>query len=241
MHNKFKLISAFIPVALMSLLTISLAQETKTRGGRGYFMTGANRLDLNGLNSTLQINNYPSFPDNLFSLGGGGHAVINQFIIGGEGHGLLTSKKDFTLADRNYKSALEAGYGFFNVGYQIIANSSFSFYPLIGIGGGGITLKISDKTATSFDEILADPGRNVKLTTGGFLLHAALGTENLFVTRENENKRSGFVLGLRAGYIFAPIAGDWHFDGSEIAGGPEIGFTGPYVRLMIGGGGMRRE
>jgi hypothetical protein len=43
------------------------------------------------------------------------------------------------------------------------------------------------------------------------------------------------MTGVRAGYNFAPLKGDWMFNQSTAAGGPDIGITGPYVQFMIGG------
>jgi len=240
MRNQTRTIIALASAAWMSFSTASLAQEagadTKTRSSRGYFMPGASILDLDNLNAKLQSTGYPSFSDNLFSLGGGGHSIINRFIIGGEGHGLMTSDKDFTLANRNYKNKLDAGYGFFNLGYQIIANGGFSLYPLIGIGGGHLKLKITERASPSFDDVLANPNRSAELSTGGLLLHASLGFDHLVGMRRDGGRQGGFMLGLRAGYIFAPLKDDWRLNASEIAGGPELSVTGSFVRLMIGGG-----
>ena len=49
------------------------------------------------------------------------------------------------------------------------------------------------------------------------------------------------MTGVRAGYYFTPLKGDWMFNQSNAAGGPDIGITGPYVQFMIGGGGRKRE
>jgi hypothetical protein len=49
------------------------------------------------------------------------------------------------------------------------------------------------------------------------------------------------MTGVRAGYNFTPLKGDWMFNQSTAAGGPDIGITGPYVQFMIGGGGRKRE
>ena len=54
----------------------------------------------------------------------------------------------------------------------------------------------------------------------------------------DEKGKGGMVLGVRAGYTFSPFKGDWNMDDLEISGAPETGITGPYIRLMIGGGGF---
>jgi hypothetical protein len=102
-------------------------------------------------------------------------------------------------------------------------------------------MKIREKTSASFDEILANPGRSATLTTAGFLVHVSLGGDYLFVMHQDAGERRGLIVGFRAGYNFAPLKSDWHLDEFEIAGGPEINVTGPYVRLLIGGGELRSK
>ena len=46
------------------------------------------------------------------------------------------------------------------------------------------------------------------------------------------------LLGLRAGWVLSPIDGHWQLHEQDVAGGPELGIDGPYVRFMIGGGGI---
>jgi len=242
MFGKFKPPAVWtVAVVSFSSVVFSQENEAQTRGGRGYFMAGASILNFDGFNAALRAQNYPAFSGNLFSLGGGGHGIIHRFVIGGEAHALITGNKDFTLSNRNYKSSLETGYAAFNVGYQIIRHHGFALYPLIGLGGGSVSLKISDRTPTSFDDVLANPGRYARLTTGGLLMHASVGLDYLIITRRTERRSRGFVLGLRAGYNFVPITGDWHLEEFEAAGGPEIDVAGPYVRLLIGGGNNRSK
>ncbi len=51
------------------------------------------------------------------------------------------------------------------------------------------------------------------------------------------NGRRGIFIGVRAGYVLAPVDGSWELEGMEALGGPKAGWTGPYVRISIGAGG----
>lgn len=247
MNLPINAIAAWFLVVLMSASTLVFAQTSpqpaaeNIRGGQGYFMISTNILDLDEFNTGLRQNGYPDFSGDLFSVGLGGHSTVNRFILGMEGHALMTGKKNFTRANRNYQRSLEAAYGFLNIGYQVIRHAGFSLYPLFGLGGGGVMLKITDRTTTAFDDVLANPGRSAQLRTSGFLFHAALGFDYLVATRRSENRTSGLVLGLRAGFAFAPHNGTWHLEESKISGGPEIGVTGPYIRLLLGGGSKQNK
>lgn len=243
MRKKVKTIATLTMVAVIGLFSVSVAQgqeiraDAKEGGGRGYFMFGSSIIDIKALNSRLENKGYSKLSDNFISFGGGGHGIINRVIIGGEGHGLIGKE----TTSGSYKTSLSAGYGFFNLGYLVYSKGDLHVYPLLGLGGGGMSLKIVERGAPSFDEVLDDPKRSAELSTGGFLLNVALGTDYLLKLWGDEKGEGGLVFGLRIGYTFAPIKGDWEMDGIDISGGPKVGITGPYIRLMIGGGGIGKE
>ncbi len=240
--RKLALITGVAVIASIFLCTPIGAQEVtkgvKKGGGRGYFLLGGTIIDIKNLNLRLENKGYPKLSGNFISLGGGGHGIIGKVIIGGEGHGLIGRK----TTSGSYETSIGASYGFFKLGYIVYSAKRLSFYPFLGLGGGGISLEIVKReTAPSFDDVLDNPKRSTKLSTGSFLLNLALGIDYLLKLGGNEEGEGGLVFGLHIGYTFAPIKGNWEMDGIDISGGPEIGITGPYIRLMIGGGGSRRE
>jgi len=241
MREKSKIIVSLIIVAVTSFLLVNIAQGQEIRAsakkeGRkmGYFMFGGNIIDIKTLNSKLKNKGYSELSDNFISLGGGSHRIINRVIIGGEGHRLIGRE----VTSKGYRTSIDIGYGFFNSGYILYSVSDLRIYPLLGLGGGGMNLNIVEKDSPSFDEILTNPKRGATLSTGGFLLNLAVGADYLLKLAEDEEGRGGLIFGLRAGYIFAPIKGDWEMDGIGISGGPQAAITGPYIRIMIGGGGI---
>lgn len=234
----------FALVAAMSLLTVDIAQGqevmSKVKKGqiRGYFMFGGSTIDIDPLNSELESKGYSTHSDNFGSFGGGGHIIINRMIIGGEGHALVGEEEESVIARGSFKTSLSGFYGFFDVGYLIHSKHDLNVYPLIGIGGGAMSLKIGPD---SFDDILENPRRGAELSAGGFLLNAALGTDYLMRLWKDEKGEGGLVFGLRIGYTFAPAKGGWEMDGITLSGDPEMGITGPYFRLMIGAGGIGKK
>ncbi|MEO0294212.1 MAG: hypothetical protein ABIN61_08360 [candidate division WOR-3 bacterium] len=211
-----------------------LVAQNMNGGGAGYFMLGGNIIKLENLNSELEKNGYSKLEENFFSLGGGGYGIIGKVIIGGEGHGLIGKE----VTSGSYKTLISAGYGFFNLGYIAYSNTNLNIYPLFGIGGGGISLRILEEGSLSFDEVLANPKRGVELSKGSLLLNLAIGGDYLLGLKENEEAKGGFILGVRLGYTIAPINGNWEMKGIEISGGPDLGVTGPYIRIQFGGGGF---
>jgi len=244
MLKKVKTVSMLTMVAVMSLFFVRATQgqelkpKAKKADFRGYFMFGGSILDIKTLNSRLESKGYSKFSDNFISFGGGcSQRISNRVIIGGEIHILIGEENEAAIASGNYRTSLTAAYGFFNLGYLVHSKGSLNVYPLLGVGGGGMWLKIGPHV---FDEILENPKRSTELTSAAFLLNLALGTEYQLKLWEDEKGEGGLVLGLRFGYTFAPFKGEWTMDGIDVSGGPKIGITGPYIRLLIGFGGRQK-
>jgi hypothetical protein len=222
-----------------SFTNVSQGQEIEYEDVQ-YGMVGGSIIDIKDLNSRLEKKGYPKISDNFISLGGGGHVVINnKVIIGGEGYSLIEKE----AISGSYKTQLNVDYGFLNLGYIIYSTKKLKVYPLLGLGAGEMSLKIVEKgtSSSSFDDILNNPKRGVDITTGGLLLNLAIGTDYLLNFGGDNKEKWRLVFGLRLGYTFVPVKGDWKMDEVGISGGPDIGITGPYIHLVIGGGGFGKK
>jgi len=206
----------------------------KIYGGVGYFQTGYSFFNLNNLNDLLSSSGMPELQNGSVSFGGGGHSIINSFIVGGEGHGLIGSSS----TNAEFSVSQGGGYGFFNIGYLALQKSFLTLYPILGIGGGGYSITITDRTnlPTNFNDLLANPQNQSTLNKGGFMLNFSLGTD-FFLTGD---ANGGFIIGLRAGYLLELNKNKWYIADQELAGGPDAGISGPFIRLTIGGGGISR-
>jgi len=244
MCKRSKLILGFCLIVLLLQFSSAMAQPAKVEksgSGGGYFMMGVSVLDVDDLNTRLANSGYPEFSNNFISIGGGGRGFVNKFVLGGQGHTLIAGDENITLNNTAYKTSLTAGYGLFNFGYLIYSKNRLNIYPLIGLGGGGLMLKITEDSSPSFDEILANPKRSVELNFGVFLLSVSLGMEYFIKLGEDEKGIGGLIVGLEAGYMIAPFSDDWMMEKNDVIGGPDIGFQGPYIRFMFGGGGMSKQ
>jgi hypothetical protein len=201
----------------------------------GSFMTGYSINDFSEMNDLFTANGYPSLDDGSFSLGGGGHFIINNVIIGGEGHGLPGND----ASDSHYRISQSSGYGFFNLGYIVFSRSNLLLYPLLGMGGGGTTVTITglDQKPADFQDILDDPGRESYITSGGFMLNFSLGTDLFLFGDRSEDGTGGFFAGIRLGYLLDPGKEQWYFSDQELTGSPDTGMSGFYFRITLGGGG----
>lgn len=224
------LLAGFVSVLAVPIPAAG-SDEALPRGGAGYVMIGGSLLDLDGLNAALGRGGYSRFPGSFLTAGIGGHASIGRLILGVEGQKLM-ERRGGTAGS---KTALSGSCGFFDIGYVAYSGSGFVIYPLFGVGAGSINMKITGREAASFEEILVDTGRSVRLQTSGFLMHLALGADQWLGSARRTGRR-GFFIGIRAGYAFAPVKSGWELGGTEIEGGPKVGWTGPYIRVSIGVG-----
>ena len=207
--------------------------------GGGYFMIGWSALDLSDLNASLAAHGYPRFDESFLSLGGAGHFSAGRLIIGGQGHGYLSETHDATLPAGTYRTELSGGVGFFDLGYQFVQGGRTRAALLAGLGGGELKLKMVDLSGPSFEDVLTNPGRSAELSTAGFLIDLGVSVDVVAGHVQGHGARGGPLLGVRAGYIFAPVKGDWQLADRDIAGGPRMGMEGAYVRALLGFGGGR--
>jgi len=210
----------------------------KAKGaGAGGFMFGVNRMDLEELNTKLEDRGFESLADNTIFFGGGGYGVVRgKVILGGTGGGFTQD-----VSSDSMKATVGGGYGFFNVGYVVYSKGGLRVFPLFGIGGGGINLKIVGEGDTpSFDDLLENPGREVNVFAGSLLFDVAVGADYLLYLGEDEKGKGGLIFGVRAGYTFSPTKPDWRMEDMDVLRGPDVGITGPYVHLVFGGGGSEK-
>lgn len=164
--------------------------------------------------------------------------MLNNWVIGGEGHGLSGG----TSENQEYRTTHSGGYGLFDLGYVVYSTPLMLIYPVLGIGGGGMVVSVTDrsKTPVDFDDLIKSPGREAYIGTGGFLLQASLSADFYVLGSRGEGGTGGFLVGLRAGYLWQP-GSSWYFNKDELSGAPEAGLSGPFIRLALGGGGHGRS
>ena len=222
-----KSMAASFLAALLTLAVPAGGDEPALRG-TGALMLGGTSLGLNGLNASLTRTGRPALPSSFATLGGDGHLLVGRLLLGGEGHSLIGR----AVGAGNARASLRGFCGFFDLGYVVHAARALVVYPLFGVGAGAVTLSLDGRAAPSFDASLAVRGERLRLQKSGFLLNFALGADRHFPPFGGR-----LLVGVRLGYILAPVRSDWELGGREIEGGPDADWTGPYLRVSIGWGG----
>jgi hypothetical protein len=134
MRNRKDLFPMLASICALTLSTTGIAAGLDTKplkhvGGRGFFMVGANTMDIDKLNARLKNNGYQTFSKTGIAFGGGGFGILNRLIIGGEGFGVSLGSKSGTVGADTYKTSLNGGYGLFKIGYVVYKRGGFIFYP----------------------------------------------------------------------------------------------------------------
>jgi hypothetical protein len=214
----------------------SASEESgKPYGGFGFFSMGGMILAQQGMNDAFAAHGRPTLSSTVLTFGGEGYFRFNRLILGAHGFGALPR----SASSATHETSVNGGAGFFDVGYIVTSWEKVAVFPMLGIGGGGMSYNVARTAPASFDQVLDDPARGATLSTGGFMGQLALGIDYYMVgKRTSANEVGGGVVGLRIGYATQVPRGNWSLFGAEVEGGPKVGFGGPFLRLVIGGGGM---
>lgn len=202
--------------------TVGWAQDLQ--GGSGYFAAGFQQIVGERFRQQIHEAGYGELRSSLWSVGGGGAGWIGHVLVGGEGYGLLGQ----TAAGSRGQARLNGGWGAATIGYGVPVGKRIRVLVLGAVGGGQLEVRLQQPREVSFQNVLQEPTGSATLTTGGWLVQAAVGVEAWL-------GRAWFV-GVRVGYL-QPLG--WNslaLEGNPLAGAPELKLQGVSVRFVLGGG-----
>jgi hypothetical protein len=227
--------------AAVAVSTGSASAFAPATRGMGYFSLGLHVNDMKDFQARLDHSGvgYPAEAKDYLVIGAGGMFCGRRLVVGAEGFGLISPQR----AGGGYRTSLTGGYGIVQVGYALVNSERFTLYPLIGFGGGAFTWKVQrDVVPSSFEETIERPEMGVSMLNASFVLQAALGADYWLPLGRGERGTSCLVLGVRVGYAYSPFGDNWEIQmydrASELGGGPTLGITGPFLRLVMGWGGL---
>jgi hypothetical protein len=206
--------------------------DLPVRAGEGVAFIGGSSLDLAELNARFEAHGYPTFSEQFLQLGLGLTSVRDRFLLGVDFAGLL--RPGGATDDDQYRVRLGGGYAMLNLGYDILRQGGLAVRPKAGVGVGGLALRISDRAAPTFDQILQQPGRDVHIGSASLLLDGSLGVRYRFAPRPTTRGARALLLGARAGYTQSLLHSEWMRERGDVPGGPTAGWGGPHFEFMIG-------
>jgi len=227
--NKGIVTRVVLVVTLLSITVTASAHE----GSAGGFIFGRNQFDLDALDAALGTRGFDALESFDFSTGLGGYKLINgKLIIGGE-----IQSSEQTLFNDSSKASVGVSYVMFNVGYVVFQRKTLRAFPLLGIGRGGVHLRMVERATTpTFDEVLTRPFRESNTGAGGLVLQAAVGIDYFLKFSQDRHSRGGLLFGTRIGYTYKPTEASWKMGDRDVLGGPDVDFSGIFVHFLMGGG-----
>ncbi|MFP4681716.1 MAG: hypothetical protein ACLFQB_14695, partial [Chitinispirillaceae bacterium] len=110
-------------------------------------------------------------------------------LMGGSGFGILAQ----TVQTDSVTARFSGGMGFFDIGYALVSLKNYSLLPVMGIGGGGMALRLEPRqlAAPSFDSVLVNPRRTATMNAAGFAIK--IGIMNQFAWEVSQERRNDVV------------------------------------------------
>lgn len=224
---------------LLSILALTgIAQDdenTNYSGGVGFFSIGYGNHPTGKLENFLPEGS-PGLSVHHLNTGGGGYFMVNDLIIGGSGTGITGE----TFTTDSFEANTIGGTGFFNIGYRVASSNQLNFFPLLGIGAGGLGIEINENKNLKPKDIRENPGRTIKIDQSGFLVDLSLNLEWYPLSGDSKDEVGGLMTGLKVGYVYQPFENDWEYAGGSISNPPDYNFSGFYAQLNLGLGGSNR-
>ena len=233
-----KMLYAFFLLLFLSFnLQAQDNTKVKTSGGGG-FTIGYGYMDVSALQKFIP-EGIGNFNNQHLLIGGTGHGFIENIVIGGSGSGMIGSE----LSTDSFKYSLGGGYGTFDLGYLIVNKEKIKVYPMLGIGGGGYSIRISENQSLSVNEIVSNPAREINVSAGRFIFDFSMNLNLVPALDYNEDTGAygGIMTGLKVGYIYSLPSSGWSYSGGAINGGPDFGFNMIYAKLIVGGFGYNKN
>ena len=185
---------------------------------------------------------------NLVSVGFGGYRAHRRFLLGGEAQAQI-SQAISSVGGRDVRVTNTDA--FLTVGYAVVQKVKVRAYPFIGIGGVMSSFRIDNVGGTglgpstnspSFGQVLATPGRRSVIGVSGLGFEAGGGFDFVLFQKHTRKGMYGPLVGVRAGYQFVPVRGDWKlFNEVALPQGPDHIGNGFFVRVSIGGAGRKHS
>ncbi len=225
---------------------------------RGYYYAslGANLVSRSTINGALSTGGFPTLPRDNWGYGGGAQVEWGRWVLVGDFewvNGGTVSKElppapgastpEEIFARRTRTVSLNAFKVQSQIGYSLLRTERISITPLLGLATVYNTMQVHEAdhvASTSFDSVLGNPGRGTVLTNAAFAGIVALGIDyrHPYSSSGSITDQNELLFGLRVGYAFSPdgLAEDLQAAPTNQSTGQNLGFDGPFVRLVVGFG-----
>lgn len=206
---------------------------SKKRVNAAYFIGAVNLLAMGKLNLNLQAQGLPAVPESHLSYGLGGYFLNRKLVFGGE---YINAIKRNSPLSGNHIITSDASFYMLNVGYLLHQKKGLITYPFFSVGLGQLKLVTRINNTDSFNDI-SIPQTASESRLSDFICSLGIATDYFFHYVDKEKGKNNLVVGFRVGITFTPHRNDWRVNQIMVTDGPNMGISGPYIRIIIGLGG----
>lgn len=205
---------------------VKVVKETAPFTTVDYITIGGSFFDLDDVNESLETGYYPSLENGVVQVSLGRDIRFNQLVA------------DYTLTGHWWKTGENSrhrtklwGLDFSSsLGYDILEEKRFSLFPYVGLGIGGLFMKMAHRDV-AFEDI-SDGTAPVDQSLNQLTLDIYTG---LGFDVRSKSVGKGQVIGLKGGYRFDVSSGtNWLRNSSTVGGAPDLKASGPYFKVVLG-------
>lgn len=214
----------------MSLPAQSSIKPLKEGGGG--FTLGYGQMDISAFSPFLKNANLPS-KSNQFILGITGNRKYDKLMTGLSASLLFGQK----IKSDSLSLTFSGLNGTLDLGYLILDREKVKVFPMIGAGASLYGMKM--KKIKSADAVTNTNDRPISIQNAGILFDFSMNVR--FIPKRTfhpeKGHRSGFMTGLKMGYMHGLNNSIWRYTGGSITEGPNFGTKMFYIKLVLGGFG----
>jgi|GEM_PF-1339587 len=204
----------------------------------GAITLGWENLQLSDLNSVLTQKGYQAAPENFFSIGGTAQVSVNRVVLGLDGAWLYGQSRDAVIGGNTIRNSFSALKMLGIVGYLVHTSDHLDIFPYVGVGLAGYNLLMTNTQSDTFGNVLTTGQRGAVLSSLSLLVSPGVQMTWRLPILAADKGVFGLALGVKAGYDFAFLRGEWFAGGINeivpVTGGPKVNLTGPYAQALVG-------
>lgn len=218
-----------LPVIFLLAISTTYAQSPLKNPFRGAELAGAYTSHfpvMSAFNHSLVTNKLPALETRMSAVGVTGGVFLNSWWFGGEAAWQFGANG----SNSNYTTELFGGNGMVKAGYVMVSLRQFTFYPTLGLGGGGMGITVNSATGGSvIDEGMIEPGSN--LYSSYMLVDPGINADFFF---GQDHGPSRLLLGFSAGWLLSPFQSRWSYGNESVPSLKKFAPQGLYFKVKLG-------
>ncbi len=202
---------AFVLLIIVSVPFLLVGKHNSIGNDTGIH-SGILYNNFNALNVQLKDAGYPQINSISYTYGVRLNICFDRLLFGGNLYDIRANDYENDTA----KTIISGRFTLLEFGYGIIKKKHYAFFPMIGLGIGGMSMKlIPDKNSFNNFNDISNIGSSSSLNTGLFVGELAL--QNNFIIVVSEKKKKKYIektelsINLKGGILYS-FNNDWELE-----------------------------